>query len=71
VSVQGKGPLGNFVAQVSTDPIGPATWQPLPGNGKQRTLSGYATGTKLWVQFAQVRWGLQGPWSVPVLVTIP
>ena len=71
VAVQGKGHLGNFVAQVSTDPIGPATWAPLPGNGKQRTLTGYPTGTKLWVQFAQVRWGLQGPWSVPVLVTIP
>jgi hypothetical protein len=71
VAVQGKGDLGNFVAQVSTDPIGPATWQMLPGNGKQRTLSGYPTGTKLWVQFAQVRWGLQSPWSVPVLVTIP
>lgn len=71
VAVQGRGWLGNFVAQVSTDPIGPNTWTSLPGNGKQRTLSGYATGTKLWVQFAQVRWGLQSAWCVPVLVTIP
>lgn len=71
VSVQGKGRLGNFVAQVSPDPIGPSTWTSLPGNGKSRTLSGYASGTKLWVQFAQVRWGLQGPWSTPVMVIIP
>jgi hypothetical protein len=71
VSVEGKGYVGSFVAQVSTDPIGPATWTPLPGNGKTRTLSGYASGTRLWVQLAQVRWGLQGPWSAPVMVIIP
>jgi hypothetical protein len=69
--VEGKGYLGTFLAQVSTDPIGPTTWTSLPGTGKSRNLSGYASGTKLWVQFAQVRWGLQGPWSTPVLVTIP
>ncbi len=69
VVVDGKGKVGNFVAQVSGDPIG--TWTLLPGNGKERKLSGYASGTKLWVQFAQIRWGLQSPWSVPVLVTIP
>ena len=51
------------------DPIG--TWASLPGNGKERKLSGYPSGTKLWVHFAQIRWGLQGPWSVPVLITIP
>jgi hypothetical protein len=71
VAVQGKGRLGNFVAQVSPDPIGPSTWTSLPGTGKSRDLSGYASGTKLWVQFAQVRWGLQGPWSTPVMVIIP
>jgi hypothetical protein len=71
VSVAGKGYLGSFLAQVSTDPIGPSTWTALPGNGKSRSLSGYASGTKLWVQFAQVRWGLQSPWSTPVMVIIP
>jgi hypothetical protein len=71
VSVEGKGYIGSFVAQVSTDPIGPATWTGLPGNGKSRLLSGYASGTKLWVQFAQVRWGLQSPWSAAVMVIIP
>ncbi len=71
VVVDGKGYLGTFVAQVSPDPPGAGTWLYLPGTGKQRLLSGYASGTKLWVQFAQVRWGLQSAWSVPVLVTIP
>ena len=54
---------------MSGNPIG--VWTSLPGNGKQRKLSGYASGTQLWVQFAQVRYGLQSPWSTPVLVTIP
>ena len=71
VVVAGKGDLGSFVAQVSTDPIGPGTWSSLPGTGKQRKLSGYPSGTKLWVQFAAIRYGMQSPWSVAVLVTIP
>jgi hypothetical protein len=62
---------GSFAAEVSTDPIGAATWQTLPGSGKQRRLSGYALGTRLWVRFAAVRYGQQGPWCTPVLVTIP
>ena len=69
VVVDGKGYLGNFIAEVSGDPIG--TWASLPGTGKERKLSGYPSGTKLWVHFAQIRWELQGPWSVPVLVIIP
>ena len=69
VKVDGVGFLGHFVAEVSGDPIG--TYSSLPGTGKERNLSGYPTGTRLWVHFAQIRWGLQGPWSVPVLVTIP
>jgi hypothetical protein len=71
VVVAGKGYLGTFAAQVSTDPIGPSTWSPLPGTGKQRQLAGYASGTKLWVQFATLRFGMQSPWCTPVLVTIP
>ncbi len=71
VVVDGKGYLGSFIAQVSPDPVGVGTWASLPGTGKERKLSGYPSGTKLWVQFAQIRWGLQGPWSVPVCVTIP
>jgi hypothetical protein len=71
VAVEGRGNLGTFAAEVSTDPIGPNTWTPLPGNGKERLLTGYASGTKLWVHFARVRWGLQSAWSAPVLVIIP
>jgi hypothetical protein len=48
---------GHFVAESSPDPIG--IWTSLPGNGKERKLSGYASGARLWVHFAQVRYGLQ------------
>ncbi len=72
VTVQGSGYLGGFVAQMALDPIGPTTtWSEMPGRGKQRKLSGYASGTKIWVRFAAVRFGLQSDWCVPVLVTIP
>jgi hypothetical protein len=71
VAVQGKGYLGQFAAQISPDPIGANTWTSLPGTGKTRQLSGYASGTKLWVQFATVRWGLQSAWCPPVMVLIP
>jgi hypothetical protein len=63
------GRKGHYVAESSPDPIGPATWSPLPGNGKQRIVTG-PSGTKVWVRFAQVRYGLQSDWSVPVLVTL-
>jgi hypothetical protein len=71
VIVEGKGYLGLFAAEASIDPIGPATWVSLPGNGKQRKLSGYPSGTRLWVHFAATRHGQQSAWSVPVLVIIP
>ncbi len=70
VVVQGA-TRGHFAAQVSPDPVTATSWASLPGNGKERKLSGYPSGTKLWVRFAQVRYGLQSDWSVPVLVTIP
>jgi len=47
------------------------TWSSLPGTGKQRRLSGYATGAQIWVRFAAVRFGMQSGWSVPALVVIP
>ena len=71
VSVNDPGSSGlHYAAQLSTDPI-TGSWTELPGNGKERKLSGYPSGTKLWVRFAQVRYGLQSDWSVPVLVVIP
>jgi hypothetical protein len=71
VAVAGSGYQGKFAAEVSTDPTGAGPWSPLPGNGKERKLSGYPSGTKLWVRFAAVRFGMQSAWSVAVLVTIP
>jgi hypothetical protein len=72
VTVQETGTTrGRYVAEASPTPITPTSWAPLPGNGKQRKLSGYPSGTQLWVHFAQVRYGLQSDWSTPVLVTIP
>jgi hypothetical protein len=63
------GKRGQYVAQSSPDPIG--TWSPLGvGLGKTRTVTG-ASGTKVWVRFAQVRAGAQSDWSTPVLVTLP
>jgi hypothetical protein len=57
------------MAEMSPNPIG--TWSQLAGISKSRKLSGYSSGTQLWVRFAAVRFGQQGPWSTPVLVTIP
>ena len=72
VAVHGQGYLGSFAAQMALDPLGQTpTWTELPGRGKSRRLSGFASGTKVWVRFAAVRFGMQSDWSVPVLVTIP
>jgi hypothetical protein len=72
VTVQETGTArGHYVAESTPDPISPTSvWSPLPGNGKQRTVTG-ATGSKVWVRFAQVRYGLQSDWSTAVLVTLP
>ena len=71
VCIAQPGYQGQFAAEVSTDPPAANTWVALPGSGKQRKLSGYATGTRLWVRFAAVRYGMQSDWCTPVLVTIP
>lgn len=68
VVVDAKGYQGRFVAELSPDGT---TWSPLPGTGKQRRLSGYPSGTQLWVRFAAVRFGMQSDWCTPVLVIIP
>jgi hypothetical protein len=62
---------GGTLAEVSTDPIGPTTWTVMPGSGKERKISGYASGTRLWVRFAAVKYGQQSAWSTPVMLTIP
>ncbi len=61
----------HYVAQWSPDPFGPTTWAQLGvGQGKTRVVTG-ASGTRIWVRFAQVRGQLQSDWSVPVLITLP
>jgi hypothetical protein len=65
-------PRGRYVAQRSFgDPDREDTWSDLPGVGKERRLSGYASGTWIWVRFAAVRFGMQSAWSAPTLVVIP
>jgi hypothetical protein len=68
VTVQGRGYLGRFVAEMASDPA--LLWSSLPGTGKQRILTG-ASGTRVWVRFARVRSGMQSAWSTPVLVILP
>lgn len=68
VTVPRAGNPGRFVAEVAVDPAGP--WTSLPGTGRQRKLTG-ASGAKVWVRFAAVRFGLQSEWCTPVLVTLP
>jgi hypothetical protein len=61
--------LKQAVLQISTDPIGPATWKQLTGTGLRRALSGYAPGT-YWLQAAHVRANTQSAWTAPVAVTV-
>jgi hypothetical protein len=61
---------GKYRAEMSLDPIGPNTWAPLVGNGKQRKIVA-ASGTKVWVRFAKVHGAFQSDWSTPVLIVIP
>ena len=72
VVVAGKGYLGSFAAQMTLAPVtATSAWTDLPGHGKQRTFTGYATGTQMAVRFAAVRFGMQSDWCVPVILTIP
>jgi hypothetical protein len=66
-----NGSRKRFAAEVSPHPVGPSTWSALPGTGSQRELTGYPSGTQLWVRFAAVRYGMQSDWCTPALVTIP
>jgi len=43
----------------------------LPDSGNQRELSGYASGTRLWVRFAAVNYGQQSALTTRAIVTIP
>ena len=62
---------GKFGAQISPNPIGPGTWQDLPGTGKTHLVTGYASGTELWVRFRSVSSKAVSDFCTPVLVTVP
>jgi len=62
---------GRFGAQISTDPVGPTTWQELPGAGRSRLIGGHPSGTLVWVRFRALRGQQQSDWCAPVPVTVP
>ena len=68
--VQAKrvGRVTTYAAEISADPIGPSTWQPIPGTGARRTLSGYQSGAQYWVRFRAVRASEESAWSNPASV---
>ena len=64
-------PLGrtHFTAQLSTD--GGLTWIDLPGKGKTRKPTGYASGTSLSVRFAALYGQKTSNWSVALAFVVP
>jgi hypothetical protein len=61
----------HFAAQLSPDPVTGTSWVDLPGNGKQRRLSGYPSGSTQWVRFAALRGQERSAWCAPVAVVVP
>jgi hypothetical protein len=62
---------GKFGAQLSADPIGPATWQDMLGTAKRRIVTGHASGTVVWVRFRTLRGASASDWCAPVSVVVP
>jgi hypothetical protein len=58
-----------FLVEISSDPIGPATWKRLPGTGAVQELSGYGPGL-YWVRAASVRAKAQSDYTAPVAVLV-
>jgi hypothetical protein len=67
--VQAKrvGRIATYLAEISPDPIGPGSWQQIPGTGTRRTLSGYQSGAHYWVRFRTVRANEESAWSEPAM----
>jgi hypothetical protein len=61
----------HFATQLSPDPVTATSWVDLPGNGKQRRLSGYPSGSTQWVRFAALRGQERSAWCAPVAVVVP
>ena len=62
---------GRFGAQISTDPVTPASWQDVAGSGKVRLITGHASGSLVWVRFRALRGTTASDWCAPVPVTVP
>jgi hypothetical protein len=71
VSALQSGNDKRFGAQFCLDPLASNTWTDMAGDGKSHWLTGYKTGTVIWVRFRTVRGHLTSDWCTPVSVTIP
>jgi hypothetical protein len=60
-----------YAAQLSTDGSTPANWVDLKGTGKSRKVTGYRSGSQVWLRFARLSGQDQSDWGTPVLVTVP
>jgi hypothetical protein len=60
------GSISTYAAEISADPIGPSTWQAIPGSGGRRMLAGYVSGARYWVRFKALRANEESPWSEAV-----
>jgi hypothetical protein len=60
------GRVSTYAAEISANPVGPDTWQPIPGVGARRTLTGYVSGGTYWLRFRSVRATAESAWSDPV-----
>lgn len=56
--------------QICLDPLTENTWTDLDGDGRSHWLTGYKSGTMLWVRFRAVRGHVKSDWCNPVAVTI-
>jgi hypothetical protein len=61
------GRISTYIAEISPDPIGPGSWQPIPGTGVRRTLTGYQSGAHYWVRFRAVSAKEESAWSEPAI----
>jgi hypothetical protein len=58
--------FGGYIAEISAEPVGPGTWQLIPGTGARRVLSGHVSGAQYWVRFRAVSATEQSAWSAAV-----
>lgn len=71
VTVQGEGRNRRYGAQICLDPLTQSAWTDLDGDGRSHWLTGYPSGTVVWVRFRAVRGHAKSDWCSPVCITIP